>query len=34
MLDAPAVYFVRPTSENLKRIVTDCSKKVNIALVI
>lgn len=26
--DAPAVYFVRPTSNSLKRIVADCAKKL------
>lgn len=24
--DAPAIYFIRPTEENLKRLVADCSK--------
>ena len=28
MPDAPAVYFVRPTAENIQRIVDDCSKQV------
>lgn len=26
--DAPAVYFVRPTPENIQRIVEDCSQQV------
>ena len=26
--DAPAVYFVRPTVENVKRIAEDCAKQV------
>ncbi len=26
--DAPAAYFIRPTTENLKRVVEDCSKKL------
>jgi sec1 family domain-containing protein 1 len=26
--DAPAVYFVRPTEENVKRIADDCSKQL------
>jgi hypothetical protein len=26
--DAPAVYFVRPTAENVKRIAEDCAKQV------
>ena len=29
--DAPAVYFVRPTAENIKRIIEDCSKQVEAA---
>ena len=28
MQDAPAVYFVRPTAENVKRIAEDCAKQV------
>ena len=31
--DAPAVYFVRPTPENIKRIVEDCSQQVGEAFV-
>lgn len=27
--DAPAVYFIRPTEANLKRVVEDCSKQVS-----
>ena len=26
--DAPAVYFVRPTEANIKRIAEDCAKQV------
>ena len=26
--DAPAVYFIRPTEDNLKRVVADCSKQL------
>ena len=26
--DAPAIYFIRPTEENMKRLVTDCSKQL------
>lgn len=26
--DAPAVYFIRPNEENLKRVVTDCQKQL------
>jgi len=26
--DAPAVYFIRPTEENLKRVVADCAKQL------
>ena len=26
--DAPAVYFVRPTEANVKRIAEDCAKQV------
>ena len=26
--DAPAVYFIRPTEENLKRVVADCGKQL------
>ncbi len=28
--DAPAVYFVRPTEANIKRIAEDCAKQVRL----
>lgn len=31
--DAPAIYFVRPTEKNLKRIAADCAKQV-IAIIV